>query len=82
MSTELHIRNIERELEVIKNCLFDLVTQDAMFARDNGQLALADKFLRLREELDSIYPKPKIACDHCQRIFDRSEISEHMRTHV
>lgn len=57
MSTDLHIRNIEREAEVFRNVLYDTLTQSAIFARDLGHAAIAEKYMRLREELNSIYPK-------------------------
>ncbi len=57
MSVELHIRNIERETEVIKNVIYDICTTSAVAARDLGHAALANKYLDLREELSAIFPK-------------------------
>jgi hypothetical protein len=65
MSTELHIANIEREAEVLKNVVRDLCTQnylliktlnyhnDPVHALDD----LAKQFLELREDVDRIFPR-------------------------
>lgn len=58
MSTKLHIANIERDLEVIKWSLHKLITEDAVFARNQGHLDLAEKLLKVRSDLDSIFPNP------------------------
>ena len=52
-----HITNIEREAEVIKSVMHDLLTSLAIQARDLGHAPSAAKFLELREELSKIYPK-------------------------
>lgn len=52
-----HIANIEREAEVLKNVLRDTITTLAIQARDMGHAPVAAKFLELREELESIFPK-------------------------
>lgn len=57
MSTDLHIANIEREAEVFRNVLYDTLTQMTIYVRDMGHAGIAEKFMRLREELNSIYPK-------------------------
>ena len=57
MSVDLHIANIEREAEVLRNVMYDTCTQMAILARDMGHAGCAEKFMQLREELNSIYPK-------------------------
>ena len=57
--TRQHIANIERESEVLKNVVRDICTTLAMQARDLGHAPLAVKYLELREELESIFPKRK-----------------------
>ena len=54
-----HITNIERESEVLKNVVRDICTTLSIRARDLGHAALAVKYLELREELESIFPKRK-----------------------
>lgn len=58
MKHDLHIANIERELEVIKWSLHKLITEDAIFARNHGHLDIAAKLLEVRSDLDSIFPNP------------------------
>lgn len=57
MSAALHIHNIEREAEVVKNVVRDICTTLAIQARDLGHAPVAAKYLELREELESIFPK-------------------------
>ena len=54
-----HLHNIDREAEVIKNVVRDICTTLAIQARDLGHAALAVKYLELREEIESIFPKRK-----------------------
>ena len=56
MSHSLHIANLERESEVLKNVLRDTIVTLAIQARDLGHASLAEKYLQLREELQSIFP--------------------------
>lgn len=57
MSADLHIANIEREAEVFKNVLYGTLTQMMLMTRDAGHAGIAEKLMRLRDELNSIYPK-------------------------
>ena len=59
MSIDLHIRNLEREAEVLKSVLYAVCQQSAINARDMGHAAIAAKFLDLREEVNAIYPRKK-----------------------
>jgi hypothetical protein len=64
MSTELHIANIEREAEVLKNVVRDLCTQNYLLIKalnynnnDCGLTVLAEKYMELREDVDRIFPR-------------------------
>ena len=52
-----HLHNMERESEVLKNVVRDICTTLSIQARDLGHASLAVKYMDLRDELESIFPK-------------------------
>lgn len=57
MSVENHLRNIDREYEVIKNVLYQMCTALMIETRSEKRREL---WRNLRDELDDIYPSSRI----------------------
>lgn len=58
---ELHLANLEREVESLRCILFDLITCDILFAEKVGRTDFAEKFRVLREDLDAIIPRSRVS---------------------